>query len=483
MNGNANLPTRTVEFSRKRAREDIARYKRLFLSGAAGVGKSYLTKKIIEKNNTVVLGTTGIAAANIGGMTVHKFFNLSICKNVEELEAYTHQGIERILKQKQVPYKKARQIFYSRMKSVLENTDLIIIDEVSMMSDKLLDMVFHRLEHLNATEIPILFIGDMYQLPPINKEGDVHYVFESKYWKDVMTVELTKIKRTDDVEFAKLQHMVRVGEGTPEINDFIRALANTRVDENTTMLFSTHREVDAHNRLQFNKLDTQIYCARVKEVSRANDVTDEMVEQFINDLNLPKELNFRVGAKIIFTLNDDEEGFYNGEVGIIEEVDEDSKSVRIVSQSSFGDNSRERREYIVVRHNYDKIKYVPRKDGRRGLEIEKQLTVSAFPFKLGYAITIHKSQGMTLSEGSVDCKNIFTPEQFYVALSRFSSPKHLKIVNFNPAFHIAKNEYIDNFYANAVKLNENEFGRVLEDERGEGRVNHQQQAQIVIKEI
>ena len=298
-----------------------------------------------------------------------------------------------------------------------------------------------------------------------------------------MTVELTKIKRTDDVEFAKLQHMVRVGEGTPEINDFIRGLANTRVDENTTMLFSTHREVDAHNRLQFNKLDTQIYCARVKEVSRANDVTDEMVEQFINDLNLPKELNFRVGAKIIFTLNDDEEGFYNGEVGIIEEVDEDSKSVRIVSQSSFGDNPQERREYIVVRHNYDKIKYVPRKDGRRGLEIEKQLTVSAFPFKLGYAITIHKSQGMTLSEGSVDCKNIFTPEQFYVALSRFSSPKHLKIVNFNPAFHIAKNEYIDNFYANAVKLNENEFGRALEDERGEGRVNHQQQAQIVIKEI
>ena len=90
---------------------------------------------------------------------------------------------------------------------------------------------------------------------------------------------------------------------------------------------------------------------------------------------------------------------------------------------------------------------------------------------------------MTLSEGSVDCKNIFTPEQFYVALSRFSSPKHLKIVNFNPAFHIAKNEYIDNFYANAVKLNENEFGRALEDERGEGRVNHQPQAQIVIKEI
>lgn len=435
------------DFSVKKAIENLKKFKKIFLSGPGGTGKSYIVKQLKSEADMIVLATTGIAAAQIGGMTVHKFFKLGICKNIQELEAYTSSSIEKIMKAKDVNYERASYIFYAGIKNVLKNCEFIVIDEVSMMSAEVLDMVFYRLMATGFLDIPILFVGDLYQLPPVSKGNSAKFVFESKYWKDVKTIELTEIKRTSNIEFANMQKEVRVGEPSANTLSFIKGLENNKTNEEVIKLLSLNADVKAHNMEQLSKLDGKMYKSVPLITYRASSIDEATAQRFIDDLNLEQELYFKKGAKILFTSNARDGSYFNGELGVIEEIIEDQKTLVIKSEFS-GD------EYYINRENFQLVRYVS-EDNK--LKEEKLLEVTAYPFKLGYALTIHKSQGMTLSEGFVDCSGIFLKEQFYVAFSRFTSPDKVCIKNFDATKHIGSNDYINDFYANSDKISLQDF--------------------------
>ncbi|MFL1706654.1 ATP-dependent RecD-like DNA helicase [Campylobacter sp. MOP7] len=444
-------------FSPRLAYKQLRKLKRAFLTGAGGTGKSFLVNQLRKEFQCIVLGTTGIAASNVGGETVHSFFKLGLSSTMQELEAYTNSGIETLMHSKKVDEQRAKYIYFYRMTDLLYKADCLIVDEVSMMSDQLLDMIEDRLRIAGRRDIPILFVGDMYQLPPVSKDGSAKFCFESRHWYGITMIQLTKIKRTADLEFAKIQQDVRKGVSEQRILDYIYAMEFNEVSDDTTTLFSLNRQVDEFNRSMLERIEGNTYFTEPQIVSRSTYVTDKQVQAFIDDSKI-QPFKFKIGAKVLFIANNTDIGFYNGELGVILRVDMESKSVVIKSLSKpDGD------VYTVPRIVFEKHQTVIDQDSRK-LKMSPVLAVSAYPFKLGYAITIHKSQGMTLSEGRVDCAGIFTPEQFYVALSRFSSPAKVKVENFNPEKHIVKNEKIDAFYANSKHIDGEEWGYVKKDD-------------------
>ena len=444
-----------MKFSYKKALSNLRKNKRLLLSGPAGTGKSYLIHQLRKEGNIVVLATTGIAAAQIGGMTIHKFFKLGICNNKKDLAYYTKTSIEKIMHGKDVSYERAAKIFFHPILQILPKCDFIVIDEVSMMSADLLDMVVERLRETGFSDIPILFVGDFYQLPPVSKKNNVKFAFESPYWNNVQLIELSEIKRTQDIYFANMQKEVRIGKPTGETLNFIHSLAFNEVDDNVTRLLSLNADVKAHNTNMLLKVEGELFKSEPIILYKADYIDEAAIHRFIDDLNLDHELFFKKGAKIIFTSNSPLNEYFNGEVGTIIDVDLKNKSLLIKSDFT-GE------EIGVTRKSFKLIKYVTDKDNN--VSEEELLTVLAYPFKLGYALTIHKSQGMTLSEGYVDCSGIFLKEQFYTAFSRFSSPKKVCIKNFDQDRHIGSNPYIERFYENCKRLPLEEFAYEKDEE-------------------
>ena len=433
--------------------------KLVFLTGAAGSGKSHLVRRLINYlGNSIVLGTTGIAANNIGGDTVHSFFRLGLSQTMEQMQAFTNTQIERICKSCNCDDVKAEWIFFKSMNDALNNAECIIIDEVSMMSNKLYDLVVHRLKQAGAyMNIPILFVGDMYQLPPVSKSDDsVKYIFHHRDWQNIAIVNLSKIRRTDNIDWARIQQNLRVGRADAEALQFIEAHSSSviPISENNTYLMSTNDEVDRHNRTMLEKLkEKKRYLSKTSINYRDKSMSDKQIDQFLTDNNLTKELIFKIGSKIMFICNNKEQGFFNGEIGVITGIGENKE---IIIDSLVKQGTTYRVSKTAFQRNRIKVR------GSR-IIMEVVLEVMALPFRLGYAITIHKSQGMTLSEGVIDCRRIFTPQQFYVGVSRVSNPDKLIVLNFNKNKHIGKNPDVDAFYERAELIDESELYKTEEE--------------------
>ena len=438
--------------------------KLVFLTGAAGSGKSHLVRRLINSlGNPIILGTTGIASNNIKGDTVHSFFRLGLCQTMEEMLAFTNTQIERVMKSCNCDEVKAEWIFFKQMNDALNQADCIIIDEVSMMSDKLYSLVVHRLKQAGCyRQIPILFVGDMYQLPPVSKQDKpMDYIFKHKDWQDITVVNLSKIRRTDNIEWAEIQQKIRVSNIDKPTLDFIEAHSSSvkPINEDNTYLMSTNAEVDKHNMTMLEKLkETKRYLSKPVIQFKDKSVSDKQVETFLSDNNIAKELIFKVGSKIMFIANNKEQGYFNGEIGVIAGIGE-NKEIIVNSLVKPG-----------VTYRVSKISFERNKVKVRGNKIimEVVIQVMAIPFRLGYAITIHKSQGMTLSEGVVDCRRIFTPQQFYVGVSRVSNPDNLIILNFNKSKHIGKNADVDDFYKRVKLIDESEL--YVTDDENDGKI-------------
>ena len=195
----------------------------IFLTGGAGVGKSYMTNEIIDSYRTdgkqvIPLGSTGVSAVNIGGFTIHSFFIFGISSNFEELSISDKKSKKRL----------------SELKKILKATDLIIIDEISMVSADLMEMIVSRLSSCSY-QGRVMLVGDFYQLPPIVKRnsnnslfGGLLFAFESSAWQrlDPTVIELTDMKRTDDGEFTHILSKVRAGACDNEVIDYMLRLCN-----------------------------------------------------------------------------------------------------------------------------------------------------------------------------------------------------------------------------------------------------------------
>ena len=391
---------------------ETLKHSNVFLTGGAGVGKSYITNEVISDyrkrgKQVVALGSTGVSAVNIGGFTVHSFFVFGIASNFEELSQHDKRAKKRL----------------SDLKKVLKATDLIIIDEISMVSADLLDMIAYRLNAYGYLG-KVLFVGDFFQLPPVQKQqqGNPHdifgaklYAFESLAWErfDLTVIELTEMKRTTDAEFTHILSKVRTGVCDDEVMAYMYRLWNNEgLKKDPTYLFGRNVEVELTNRARLNELESE-ETILFANIEMFGSVHEKKVESWKKLLPVSEQLTLKEGVPVLFTVNKWGK-FVNGERGVLKTIEDD---YLIVEKED---------EYVrVERHDFDLLDMAVKDDGT--VETVSLATLSQFPLKLAYAVTIHKSQGMSIDNLVCNVDNIFAPSQFYVAISRAIDPKHLKI--------------------------------------------------------
>ena len=385
----------------------------VFLTGGAGVGKSYTTSEIIRlyhaqsDEQIVALGSTGISAVNIGGFTIHSFFVFGISNNFEELDQNDKRSRSRL----------------NELKKILKATDLIVIDEISMVSSNMMEMISYRLSSMGYSG-KLLFVGDFFQLPPVQKFGQKShdlfgeklYAFESDAWRSFspVVIELTEMKRTSDAEFTHILHKVRVGECDPEVTNYMLRLSNTEIKEsNPTFLFGRNAEVNSTNRDKLASVEAEEHLLVALFEQHQGEIYEKRLTSWKNILPVEEQLTLKVGVPVLFTIN--KWGKYaNGERGIIQRIEDD---YIIVEKEEI---------YVrVERHEFDMLEMKSNDKGK--IESIKVATLSQFPLKLAYAVTIHKSQGMSIDNLVCNVDNIFAPSQFYVAISRAINPKNLRL--------------------------------------------------------
>lgn len=383
----------------------------VFLTGGAGVGKSTITNEIISdyrkrSKQVVSLGSTGVSAVNIGGFTVHSFFVFGISSNFEELNQSDKRSKKRLMD----------------LKKILKATEVIIIDEISMVSANMLDMIAYRLNNYGYLG-KVLFVGDFFQLPPIVKNknnspdvfGEKLYAFESMAWKrfDLLVIELKEMKRTTDREFTSILAKVRKGFCDDEVIAYMDKLwQNNSLKEDPTYLYGRNLEVELTNRAKLNALESE------ETILFANlDIFGSVHEKRLNTwksmLPISEQLTLKVGVPILFTVNKWGK-FVNGERGVLHAIEEEYLIIE-----------KEETYVRVERHEFDLLDMEIKDDGT--IKNITLATLSQFPIKLAYAVTIHKSQGMSIDNLICNVDYIFAPSQFYVAISRAVNPKHLKI--------------------------------------------------------
>jgi ATP-dependent exoDNAse (exonuclease V) alpha subunit len=421
---------------------DLLRSENVFLTGGAGVGKSYLTKKVVdyykaECLNVVVLGSTGISAVNVGGQTIHSLFAFGIANNFEELKSFDKYNKNRL----------------RELTKILKKLHLLIIDEISMVSADLLEMILYRLRS-GGFKGKLMVVGDFYQLPPVVKQknndsllGEAIYAFESSAWEyfDFVTVELMKVHRTSDEDFMRILNFVRRGRLNEEVFCYLESLRENNFDmTNATTLFGRNYEADILNSSKVASIPTQEFVKKAEIEIKDAKVDTRRIERWKKTLPVVEDLALKEGVPVIFTTN--RWGFYhNGEKAVIEHIDEDS---------------------IVVQKNHRLVK-VERFDfelshsvlsGEGNLDSEVVCTFSQFPLRPAYGITIHKSQGMSLDHLVCNVDHIFADSQFYVALSRATEPKRLKIAfsrgDFRAYLHrvVKVSDRVSAFYENLENL-------------------------------
>jgi len=407
----------------------------IFLSGGAGVGKSYLTNKIInvyEKlgKSVVALGSTGISAVNIGGYTLHSFLLFGIANSIEELKRNDKRNKSRI----------------NELKKIFSNLDLIVIDEISMVSAQLMDMIHYRLDSLGFNG-RLMVVGDFYQLPPVKKNSanknsmlfkEEVFAFESSAWLrfDFKSIILNEVKRTTDSKFIDILSKIRVGVCDSNVKSFLQELKQKEPKYPLEPTYLFGRNVDALelNRKKLALIDSdELYY--FWNIEKFRDVNEKKLESWSKSLPIDEILSLKVGAPVIFTIN--QWGKYvNGQRGVVIEVSSD----KIVVRSNGKDIE-------LSQHSFEMTELNP-----ETLEAEVIATISQYPIKLAYAITIHKSQGMSIEFLNCNLDYLFASGQLYVAISRATNPSFLKISYNRSDFNsyldrvIIRNEQIDRFY-------------------------------------
>lgn len=388
--------------------EKLHNHHNIFLTGGAGVGKTTLTRAVIEAyeaegKKVAKLASTGMAATLIGGQTLHSFLDLGIASNLQELE---QRG--------KVELKK-------KTKSLIRSMALIVIDEISMVSAELLDMI--RLRLLQAEyEGPVLAVGDFLQLPPVVRGWNpVTYAFEAASWQkfDFETVLLEKIYRTSDEDFIRLLHAVRFGhleEGDLEaLNALVKPISEDI--SSFTVLFGKNASAQQHNRYQLAQLEGDLFSFETQVARHEQNINDQAIERFMDDARIPPLLELKIGTPVLFTRN--AWNYFNGERGRVIRIENGFVYVQK------HDGYVVKLERVATSKSHWKERTI---EGHKEMVEVAQFTLHQFPITPAFGITIHKSQGMSIEDLIIETNEIFAPSQFYVALSRAVSPHRLTLI-------------------------------------------------------
>jgi len=387
----------------------------LFITGKAGTGKSFLLDVFRKTTNKkhIVLAPTGIAALNVGGVTLHSTFGYRNLVNLD-IDNISEETIQ----------------LNSQKRKILKNVSTIVIDEISMVRADTFEKIDRILKTVNENEKPfggkqILLFGDLFQLPPvvqqkereylIDRFGGIFFFFSDAYKQGNFKFhELTiNHRQKDDTQYFELLNRVREGKTTQ--NDI--AVLNSRVVQDQSVydrfvtLLPTKAEVEGLNRYHINQLDSQEFVYHTEVLFNKYPDQTRNLEAIFPITNI---LKLKKGALVMMVANDPEHRWVNGTLGIVSRLTRESVSVAI-----------DGREYDVHPFEFSEqdIKY---ENGR--IFYEDVLRVRQYPVVLAYAMTIHKSQGQTYRDIVCDIERCFADGQAYVALSRCSSLQglHLK---------------------------------------------------------
>lgn len=397
--------------------------KSIFLTGKAGTGKTTLLKEIIKTThkNTVVVAPTGIAALNAGGVTIHSMFQLPFGaflpdnKNISSFAGNIKFESRATL---------ARHFkMNGTKKSVIRNMELLIIDEVSMLRADILDAMDFMLRKIRKLERPfggvqVLFIGDLLQLPPVVKNEEWQllknyysgmFFFHSHVMQQYppLYIELEKIYRQTDNLFINVLNNLRQNKITNEdisvLNKFVQPNFDLKNNKGYITLTTHNSKADLINEQSLKDLK-----------GKSSFYSPEIVGDFPEKIYpLEEKLELKIGAQVMFVKNDlnFEKQYFNGKMGVISSLS--SEEIRVHFPE-------ENKTIEVDKYEWQNIRFKVNEDTK---EIEEEVvgTFVHYPIKLAWAITVHKSQGLTFDKAALDVSQVFAPGQAYVALSRLRS--------------------------------------------------------------
>ena len=378
----------------------------VFLTGRAGSGKSTLLKYLREKTKKkmATLGSTGIAAINVGGQTVHSFFGFGI----------------------DITPDKAKNKSDFRRKSLIEKLERIFIDEVSMVRADLLDSVDAYLRANKNKNLPfggvqMILMGDLYQLPPVVTERDKEwfykiydspYFFSAHSFKELNAkyIALEKVFRQKEKDLIRILNDIRLGRSSAKdleiLNTRVRPFSSPEEMDCTVYLASTNNLADRVNSEQLSRLAGKTF--------NFNGLISGCFPE--NSLPAPKMLALKEGAQVMMANNDQYGLWVNGDIGKVVSIKESGGSPTSVTVDIAG-----RGEYVLYQHQWDVVEFQYNEAAKR-VETAVKGSYSQYPVKLAWAVTIHKSQGKTFDKVVIDLgKGAFAPGQTYVALSRCTS--------------------------------------------------------------
>ena len=390
----------------------------LFLTGKAGTGKTTFLKHVKENEvkNTVVVAPTGVAAINAGGTTIHSFFQLPFTPFIPVSTGY---GVNDAISDKHSLISRLR--LTNDRKEVMQKLELLIIDEISMVRCDVLDAIDTVLRHVRSQHtmpfggVQVLLIGDMHQLPPVIKNEEWELLlpyYKSEYFfnshviesQQPVYVELNKIYRQNDSAFVQVLNLVRNNEMDQEGYELLHSRYlpdfNPAREEKYITLTTHNSKADAINFKALNELNGKIYNF------------DATIGGEFYEKSYPADVNLKlkIGTQVMFLKNDAEKlrRYFNGKIGVVDKIEDDKISVQCEGEVT---------AIEVRKEKWKNIRYALDKTTNQIKENEIG-SFTQFPLRLAWAITIHKSQGLTFEKAIIDAGEAFAPGQVYVALSR-----------------------------------------------------------------
>jgi uncharacterized protein YpbB len=397
-------------------------HRSIFLTGKAGTGKTTLLREIIQTThkNCVVVAPTGIAALNAGGVTIHSMFQLPFGGFIPD-NSSPHFSESTKFETKATLRRHFRMS--GLKKSVIKNMELLIIDEVSMLRADLLDAMDFMMQSVRKKNTPfggvqVLYIGDLLQLPPVIRDEEwrtLKTYYKGKFFfhshviqqNPPLYIELSKIFRQTDDVFISILNNLRNNQISPtdiqNLNQYVKPDFDLKANKGYITLTTHNAKADAMNAQALEDLEGKLVTYKPEIVG---DFPDKIYP-------VEENLKLKVGAQVMFVKNDlsFDKKYFNGKMGFIKSLS--SKEILVHFPEENMTIEVEKYEWQNIRYKVDEL--------TKEIEEEVLGTFVHYPIKLAWAITVHKSQGLTFDKAALDVSQVFLPGQAYVALSRLRS--------------------------------------------------------------